>query len=269
MPHVPQASSGWMGSGMATLRAIPKGLQPKRLSTGGRKSWQNKVTWGYHQIEADGISQEVIWRGNHLSQEPGQVEISEEFTNVCHERVSIWIPSVREYSQLHRVVKASCFTSYPSSVPGPEGTKGSKNVCLQGERKDNERAEYPTPSFPTAGLNPWVNSKLASRRRLNWMKDLDFDVRLTCSYWLKIGIVPLSQNDCKRLASASHIIQFWEMESWYSIQGQRWEKNNAIMPAEYICNDSIIYINWYTLALYILKEIRVDQQRWALSLRWI
>lgn len=40
-------------------------------------------------IEADGVSQEVIWRGNHLSQEPGQVEIPEEFTNVCHERVSI------------------------------------------------------------------------------------------------------------------------------------------------------------------------------------
>lgn len=45
--------------------------------------------WSPPGIEADEISQQVIGRGNHLSQEPGQVEFSEEFTNVCHEMVSI------------------------------------------------------------------------------------------------------------------------------------------------------------------------------------
>lgn len=46
----------------------------------------------------------------------------------------------------------------------PEGSKGSKDLCLQGERKESERAEYPTP-FPMSGLKPGVNSKLVGRER--------------------------------------------------------------------------------------------------------
>lgn len=125
-----------------------------------RAQTQNTVHWGEGilaeqghvgfppGIGADGVSQEVIWGWNHLSQEAGWVEISEELTNVCPKRVSIWIPSGQEHSQQHWPVKAPPFTACCSSALGPEGAKDGKICVCRGRQRRVKEQSIPLPLSP-------------------------------------------------------------------------------------------------------------------------
>lgn len=138
MPNVPQVvSSQRTGSDVTKWEPPLKGSSPKAVHWGEGILAEQCCMGLPPGIGADGVSQEVIWGRNCLSQEPGQVDkhlwgIHQYVPGKSH----YLNPSVRKWSQQHQLVKAPPFTSYLSSATDLEGVKCRKEVCLQGERKE-------------------------------------------------------------------------------------------------------------------------------------
>lgn len=136
MPNVPQVvSSQWTGSDVTKWQPPLKGSSPKTVQWGEGILAEQCCIGLPPGIEADGVSQEVIWGRNCLSQEPEQVGkhlwgIHQYVPGKSH------YPSVRKQRQQHQLVKAPPFTSYLSSATDLEGVSCRKEVCFQGERKE-------------------------------------------------------------------------------------------------------------------------------------